>query len=259
MEDSENLTKLEGVVDTVLFSNPANGYVVLDLDVNGDYVTVVGELGNIEEGEELIVSGGYTKHAKFGMQFRASYCQRKMPATTNAILKYLSSGALKGIGKTLAVRIVEEFGDKALDVIENEPERLVCVKGITPSKAEEISMDFKRVFGMRALMIFLSQYNIPPSAAVAAWKKWGQYAVEIIKENPYILCGNGIELDFDKAEGMAEKIGYPMNSEARIAAGITYILVNNTFSGHTCLPADRLRSTALKLLEIDGKLFEKCV
>lgn len=257
--ESENLIKIEGVVDTVLFSNPANGYVVLDLEAGGDYVTVVGELGNIEEGEELIVSGAYTKHAKFGMQFRASYCERKMPATTNAILKYLSSGALKGIGRTLAGRIVEEFGDKALDVIENEPERLVCVKGITPSKAEEISMDFKRVFGMRALMIFLSQYGIPPSAAVAAWKKWGQYAVEIIKENPYMLCGNGIELEFDKAEGMAVKTGYPMNGEARISAGITYILVNNTFSGHTCLPEDRLKSTALKLLEIDGELFEKCM
>ena len=257
MEDNGNLTELEGIVDTVTYCNPENGYIVLDLDVNGDYVTVVGELGNIEEGEELIVSGTYTKHAKYGMQFRASYCQRKMPATTNAILKYLSSGALKGIGKTLASRIVEEFGDKSLSIIENEPEQLVKVKGITASKAEEISMDFKRVFGMRALMIFLAQYGIQPSAAVSAWKKWGQYAVEIIKENPYILCGSGIELEFDKAEAMARKIGFPLDGEARISAGITYILVNNTFSGHTCLPCDRLKSTALKLLETDGELIDK--
>lgn len=257
VEDNGNLTELEGIVDTVTYCNPENGYIVLDLDVNGDYVTVVGELGNIEEGEELIVSGTYTKHAKYGMQFRASYCQRKMPATTNAILKYLSSGALKGIGKTLASRIVEEFGDKSLSIIENEPEQLVKVKGITASKAEEISMDFKRVFGMRALMIFLAQYGIQPSAAVSAWKKWGQYAVEIIKENPYILCGSGIELEFDKAEAMARKIGFPLDGEARISAGITYILVNNTFSGHTCLPCDRLKSTALKLLETDGELIDK--
>ncbi len=259
MEDTSNLIELEGVVDTVTYCNPENGYIVLDLDVNGDYVTVVGELGNIEEGEELIVSGAYTKHAKYGMQFRASYCQRKMPATTNAILKYLSSGALKGIGKTLASRIVEEFGNKSLDIIENEPEQLVKVKGITASKAEEISMDFKRVFGMRALMIFLAQYGIQPSAAVSAWKKWGQYAVEIIKENPYMLCENGIDLEFDKAEAMAKKIGFPLDGEARISAGITYILVNNTFSGHTCLPCDRLKQTALKLLEIDGELFDKCL
>ncbi len=259
MEDTNNLIELEGVVDTVTYCNPENGYIVLDLDMNGDYVTVVGELGNIEEGEELIVSGLYTKHAKYGMQFRASYCQRKMPATTNAILKYLSSGALKGIGKTIASRIVEEFGDKSLEVIEKEPERLVTVKGLTAAKAEEISMDFKRVFGMRALMIFLAQYGIQPSVAVSAWKKWGQYAVEIIKENPYILCGNGIELEFEKAEGMAKKIGFPHDGEARISAGVIYILVNNTFSGHTCLPLDRLRQTALKLLSVEEDKLDKCI
>ena len=148
MEEFNNLTELEGVVDSVLFSNQSNGYIVLDLDVHGDYVTVVGELGNIEEGEELVVTGEYVKHAKFGMQFKAQYCQRKMPATTNAILKYLSSGVLKGIGKTLAKRMVDEFGEKTLEVIENEPELLVKVKGITPNKVEEISMEFKRIFGI---------------------------------------------------------------------------------------------------------------
>lgn len=259
MEDYSNSIELEGVVESVTYCNPENGYVVLDLDVKGDYVTVVGELGNIEEGEELIVNGSYTKHIKYGMQFKALCCQRKMPATANAILKYLSSGALKGIGKTLAKRIVDEFGDKTLDIIENDPDQLSKVKGITPSKAEEIAMDFKRVFGMRALMIFLTQYNIPPSAAVSAWKKWGQYAVEIIRENPYVLCGEGIELEFDRAEGMARKIGFPMNGEARICAGITHVLTSNAFSGHTCLPCDRLKKTAVKLLEIEEELFGKCL
>lgn len=257
--DTAGLTEIEGVVDTVTYCNSENGYIVLDLDVNGDYVTVVGELGNIEEGEELIVTGAYTKHAKYGMQFKASYCQRKMPATANAILKYLSSGALKGIGKTLASRIVEQFGEKSLDIIENEPEQLVKIKGITAVKAEEISIDFKRVFGMRALMIFLARYGIQPSAAVSAWKKWGQYAVEIIKENPYILCGSGIELEFDKAENMAKKIGFPPEGETRISAGITYVLVSNTFSGHTCLPCDRLKATALKLLGISEESFDRCL
>ncbi len=259
MSDINSVTELEGVVDSVTYCNPENGYIVLDLDVNGDYVTVVGELGNIEEGEELIVSGSYTKHAKYGMQFRASYCQRKMPASSSAILKYLSSGALKGIGSALAARIVDAFGDKSLDIIDNEPERLVEVKGITAAKAEEIALDFKRVFGMRSLMIFLAQYGIQPSVAVSAWKKWGQYAVEIIKENPYILCGEGIELEFGKAEGMAKKIGYPMNSGGRISAGVTYILVNNSFSGHTCLPLDRLRQTALKLLSVEEDKLDDCI
>lgn len=259
MENFDNLQELEGTVESVLFSNSDNGYIVLELDIGGKLTTVVGELGNIEVGEELVVSGNYVKHQKFGMQFKAVFCRRKMPATTGAILKYLSSGVLKGIGKTLAKRIVDEFGEKALMIIENDPEQLVKVTGITASKAEEISMEFKRVFGIRALMIFLSQYGIPPSAAVASWKKWGQYAVEIIKENPYVMCGNGIELEFDKAEAMAVKIGYPMNSEGRITAGIIYILVNNTFAGHTCLPLDRLKKTAIKLLEVEEELVDKCL
>lgn len=259
MEENNNLKELEGVVDSVLFSNPENGYIVLELDMHGDYVTVVGELGNIEEGEELVVTGDYVKHPKFGMQFKASFCQRKMPASTNAILKYLSSGVLKGIGPTLAKRMVDEFGEKTLEVIENEPELLVKVKGVTEKKVEEISMEFKRIFGIRTLMIFLSQYGIQPSVAVGAWRRWGQYAVEIIKENPYVLCGNGIELEFGKAEEMAERIGYPMESSGRISAGITYILVNNTFSGHTCLPYDRLKETTQKLLDIDEELFNKCL
>ena len=259
MEEKKDLTELEGVVESVLFCNEENGYIVLDLDVKGDYVTVVGELGNIEEGEELKVTGEYVRHARFGMQFRAHFCQRKMPATSSAILKYLSSGVLKGIGPTLAKRMVEEFGEKTLDVIENEPERLVKVKGITSKKVEEISMEFKRIFGIRALMIFLSQYGIPPSAAVSAWKKWGQYAADMIRENPYILCGNGIELDFGKAEAMAEKMDFPMESESRIVAGITYILEFNTNSGHTCLPYDRLKETAVNFLNIDEELFDNCI
>ncbi|MCM1327853.1 MAG: ATP-dependent RecD-like DNA helicase [Ruminococcus sp.] len=259
MEDNNNLKELEGVVDSILYSNPENGYIVLELDMGGDYVTVTGELGNIEEGEELVVTGDYVKHPKFGMQFRAGFCRRKMPATSNAILKYLSSGVLKGVGPTLAKRLVDEFGEKTLEIIENEPELLVKVKGITPKKVDEISMEFKRIFGIRTLMIFLSQYGIQPSAAVGAWRRWGQYAVEVIKENPYVLCGNGIELEFGKAEEMAEKIGYPMESGGRISAGIIHILVNNTFSGHTCLPYDRLKETALKLLNVDEKLFDECL
>ncbi len=257
MGENDDLITIEGVVESVLFSNPDNGYIVLELDANGDYVTVVGELGNIEEGEVLTVSGEYVRHSRFGMQFRAGYCQRKLPATANAILKYLSSGVIKGVGPTLAKRMVDEFGEDTLDVIENSPEKLVKVKGITDKKCEEISFEFKRIFGIRALMIFLSQYDIPPSVAVSAWKKWGQYAVEIIKENPYILCGNGIDMPFDKAEAMAEKTGFPMDSESRVAAGITYILTENTYSGHTCLPYDRLKAVSLRFLDISEELFDR--
>ncbi len=257
MPNTENeLIHIEGTVETVLFCNEQNGYIVLDLDTGGDYVTVVGELGTIEEGEELRLTGKYVTHPKFGAQFRAEACERKLPATETAILKYLSSGVIKGIGPTLAKRMVEEFGDKTLEVIENTPEDLIKVKGMSAKKADEISQEFRRIFGIRALMIFLAGYGVSPSVAVSAWKRWGQFAVEQIKANPYILCTQGIELEFSKAEEMAAKLEIPKDSPGRIRAGICYILTHNAFNGHTCLPEDRLKETAVKLLDVGEEVFD---
>ncbi len=259
MADNDTITKIEGVVEDVLFCNKENGYIVLDLNTGESYVTVVGELGNIEAGEELSVGGRYVNHPKFGVQFRADYCERKLPATSAAILKYLSSGVIKGIGPTTAKRIVEAFGDESLNVIESTPERLADIKGLSRSKAEEIAHDFKRITGIRTLMIFLGSYGIQPSIAVAAWKRWGQFATEVIKANPYTLCESGIELDFDTAETMAGKMGIPKDSESRIRAGITYILAKNTLNGHTCLPYKRLSETAQLLLDVDKELLDKVI
>lgn len=257
-EENHNVN-IEGVVDSILFTNPNNGYIVLELDAGDKFITVVGLLGNIEVGEELALTGHYTMHPRFGSQFCADVCTRKLPETSAAILKYLSSGVIKGIGTTLAKRIVDEFGEKTLDIIENEPEKLVNVKGFTQKKAEEVAIEFKRIYGIRTLMIFLSQYNVQPSFALKAWKKWGQYAVDVIKENPYVLCGFGIELDFDKAENIALSLELPKNNPSRIKAGITHILVQNTFSGHTCLPADKLKTLSVNLLEIEENLIDECI
>lgn len=257
-EENQNVN-IEGVVDSILFTNPNNGYIVLELDAGDKFITVVGLLGNIEVGEELALTGHYTMHPRFGSQFCADVCTRKLPETSAAILKYLSSGVIKGIGTTLAKRIVDEFGEKTLDIIENEPEKLVNVKGFTQKKAEEVAIEFKRIYGIRTLMIFLSQYNVQPSFALKAWKKWGQYAVDVIKENPYVLCGFGIELNFEKAENIALSLELPKNNPSRIKAGVTHILVQNTFSGHTCLPADKLKTLSVNLLEIEENLIDECI
>ena len=250
---------IEGIVDEILFTNSSNGYIVLELDKGDGFVTVVGELGNIEVGEELSLTGKFVQHPRFGSQFNAEICTRKLPETSVAILKYLSSGVIKGIGSTLAKRIVQEFGDKSLEIIENEPEQLLKIKGFTHKKIEEVSIEFKRIYGIRTLMIFLSQYGIQPSIALKAWKKWGQYAVDVIKENPYVLCEYGIELEFEKAEQVAETMEHPKDSESRVRAGVFHILLQNTFSGHTCLPYDRLMSTAVKLLEVSEEKFDECI
>jgi len=257
MQKSENeLIHIEGTVEDILFCNEQNGYIVLDLDTGSDYVTVVGELGTIEEGEELRLTGRYVHHPKFGAQFRAEACERKMPVTEAAILKYLSSGVIKGIGPTLAKRMVEQFGEKTLEIIENSPHELTKIKGVSPKKAEEIEQEFRRISGVRSLMIFLTGFGISPSIAVSAWKRWGQFAVEMIKANPYVLCGAGIELEFTKAEEMASKLEIPPDSQGRVKAGIVYILMHNAFNGHTCLPLDRLKTASLKLLSVEESVFD---
>lgn len=250
---------IEGIVNSVLFRNPVNGYIVLEINSGEEKITIVGELGNIEEGELLSLTGNFVTHPRFGRQFKAELCTRKLPENSAAILKYLSSGIIKGVGVTLARRIVEKFGDKSLEILENEPERLTEVKGFTPKKAEEVAMEFKRVYGIRALMIFLSQYSIEPSFALKAWRKWGQYAVDIIKENPYVLCDFGIELEFEKAEQIAAAMDIPKNTDGRVKAGINHILIQNSYLGHTCLPYDRLRETAIRLLGVEGELFDRVI
>ena len=244
----KQLSVIEGSVDSVIYRNSENGYAVLDLAVGSDYVTVVGELGNIDVGEELRLTGEYVEHPKFGTQFKAEVCERKMPETSSAILRYLSSGTIKGIGPALAKKIVDRFGDDTLRIIEDDPGRLSEISGITTRRAEEIAQEFRRVSGMRTLMIFLSGFGLAPSVAAAAWKRWGSFSLDVIKDNPYALCRNDPGIDFPKAEQMAESLGIPRDSEHRAAAGLYYILSVNALNGHTCLPLDRLMPTARRLL-----------
>ena len=150
---------LEGIVEHVLYRNDQNGYTVLELDVNGSPVTVVGEIGEAEEGERLLVDGEYVNHPRFGAQFRAQYWERKLPADALNIQKYLSSRAIKGIGPSLARKIVEAFGDQTLVIMEKEPTRLLEIRGISPKKCEAIAAEVQQIFALRSLMQFLAQYE----------------------------------------------------------------------------------------------------
>ena len=148
----QQILHIEGTVENVMYRNEDNGYIVLDLDAGGELITVVGELGDIEDGEGLILEGSYITHPKFGTQFKAEYCERKLPDTVINIQKYLSSGAIKGIGPSLAKRIVDVFGDRTLDIMENEPFKLSQIKGISEKKCEEIAGEVKKLFSLRCVM-----------------------------------------------------------------------------------------------------------
>lgn len=245
---------IEGTVENVLFKNENNGYIVLDLDAGGSLITVVGELGDIENGEGLILEGHYVTHPKFGTQFQAVYCERKLPDTVVNIEKYLSSGAIKGIGPSLARRIVNVFGSKTLDIIENNPYRLSEIKGISSKKCDEIALEAKKLFSLRCIMSYLSQYEIKSNIAMKTYQKFGENAMDMMKNNPYLLCDDLIELDFRKADEIAHDLHIEKNSDKRIIAGIKYILKANSTLGHSCLPLDILvlkATNALNVGEID--------
>ncbi len=257
--EEKQLIKISGTVESVVYKNHSNGYVILELDYEGAFVTVVGEIGSVDEGEELYLEGEYVNNPKYGVQFKAFICERKMPETAHAIQKYLSSGVIKGIGPALAKNIVDVFGEKSLEVIENNPEKLAKVKGFTKKKIENVRQELQRVFGMKKLMNYLEIYKISPAVAIKAWKKWGQFSLDIIKDNPYALCDFGVDLDFVKADEMAAELEYPSDNPNRIKAGMTYILTENANSGHTCVPTDFLQKTACQFLDISEEAFYKAL
>ena len=249
------LEKIHGEVDSIVFKSEETGFCVLMLNCDNDLVTVVGDMGDVEEGEDLVLTGEFTTHKKFGEQFKVSVFERSLPTTSAAIQRYLSSGAISGIGAVLARKLVEKFGDETLEIIEKEPERLTEISGITNKKAEKISKEFKKTFAVRSLLVFLNQYEIPTSFSIKAWKRWGDSAEELIKSNPYVMCTYGVELPFSKADEIAAKQGISADNENRIKAGITYVLSRNGDSGHTCLPLDTLKKLTVDFLKITEEQF----
>ena len=253
-ENEKSLLELSGSVERVVYHNDKNQYTVLELAAGDGLVTVVGSFPFVSEGEELRVYGAWDVHPSFGEQFKATAFERARPASTAAMLKYLSSGAVKGIGPATARRVIQTFGAKALEVIENEPERLAQIKGITKEKALEISQELQRVYGIRELMAFLGAYGVRPEDAVLVWKEYGQGSISCIQEDPYCLCGPGLELSFQIADSIAESMEMPRDDSGRVQAGLLYVLRHNLNNGHTCLPAGKLCEAAASLLEVELEL-----
>lgn len=250
-EQGKALLELSGSVEHVIYHNDKNQYTVLELAAGEGLVTVVGAFPFVSEGEELRIYGTWQSHPSFGDQFKAETFERARPATTAAMLKYLASGTVKGVGPALARRIIDTFGDKALEVMEKDPERLAQIKGITPEKAKVLGEELKRVYGIRELMMFLGAYGVRPEETVLVWKQFGEASVACIQEDPYCLCGEGLDISFDIADAIAESMEKPRDDEGRVQAGALYVLRHNLNNGHTCLPADKLEKAAAQLLSVD--------
>ena len=253
---ADELIHVEGSVENVIYVNEQNGYCVIDLDVGGEMLTVCGDMGVIEEGEVLIVEGSYEVHKKYGTQLKAVYCERKLPTTAVNIEKFLSSGAIKGIGPALAKKIVGVFGDETLSYMEHDPAALARIKGISPQKCQEIQKEARKIFALRNVMSFLNQWGIRSLYAMKAYQKFGGDSMQLINANPYVLCGDDIDLDFRQADAIAHRLNVPRNDEHRVMSGMQYILKSNADAGHTCLPLKVLREKTIPALNITEEDFD---
>ena len=249
--ENSGLQKLEGSIEHVIYSNEENGYAICDMAVADDeIVTIVGTLPMIAAGDNLAVYGKWTHNPKYGRQFSVSQYERTMPADTASILRYLASGAIKGVGPKTAMRIVEEFGEDTFDVIENHPDWLAEIKGISRKSAREISERFREQAGMRSVMMFFRNY-FGAALTIRIYKRWGSASVDIAKKNPYRLCNEIEGIGFERADSMAAELGVTKDNFERVMSGIRYVLTQNAIqNGHSCLPDDKLADATAKLLGV---------
>ncbi len=248
----KELNVIEGMVENIVFANESTGFAVIELNTGEEILPVVGTLYGVEEGEELKVTGTFASHPKFGHQFKAEVFERSLPASAAAIRKFLASGAVKGIGAVLAQRIVDAFGEDTLNILEENPMRLAEIKGITTKKADALSEEFHRLFGMRQAMMFFNSYGLSPAEGIRIWKKWGIISVDVIKDNPYLLCHGDIMVDFKTADRLALSLGFAEESQKRIFGAVQHILRHNLKNGHTCLARETVVAMVSKMLSNVG-------
>ena len=248
---------INGYIEDIVYRNAENGYSVFDVSSKGELITCVGTLSSASVGEEISMKGQWTTHPTFGKQFKVEEAERKMPKTAADMLRYLSAGTIKGIGPATANKIVERFGEDTFEILENRPDLLSSIKGISSDKAESICKEFKKQFAVREVMIYLEKYGMKPTECLAAYKAFGMSATERISENPYILCSEKVGLRFERADEIAEKIGTVGSPLYRERAGVVYIIKHNLENGHTCLPREKIIAPASEFLSCSYDEIEK--
>ncbi len=248
---------VEGYVERIVFRNEENGYTVLSLKVDEDELTCVGNFTLISEGEFILASGNYTEHPVYGEQFILDSYEIKEPEDLYSIERYLSSGAIKGIGGALAARIVKKFGEGTFRIIVEEPGRLAEIKGISERMAMEIYRQFEDKRDMRSAMMFLQKYNISGNLAVRIYQEYGQRMYDILKENPYRLAEDITGVGFKTADEIARRIGIGNDSDYRMKAGILYILLQAGNEGHVYLPEPELIQRAKSLLAAEDENIQR--
>ena len=255
----QTLNLIEGTVSSVVFQNEENGYTILRLEAGQGEVTAVGCMPGVAPGESLSIRGTWVRHPSYGEQFKAESVERRLPRGVKEVFHYLASGVVKGIGQTTARRMVEEFGEAALDVLEEEPEKLTVIKGISPKRAREMSRAFRQQMGMRRLLEFLSKHELPVQLGAELYRQWGDVALEVLKSNPYLLVSEEWGVDFAAADALGEALGVGIDDPLRLEAALLFELSHNLNNGHTFLPRSKLLRATEQLAEVSEDKLEQCL
>ena len=256
----QELTTYDGAVHSIIFQNAENGYTVLRLlTEEGEVVTVVGCIPCAAPGEHLTVSGVWEQHPQHGEQLKALELERSLPEDEDEIFNYLCSGVCKGVGPATAQRIIDRFGVDTLDILEQEPERLTTIKGVTAKRAQEIAQSFRQHMGLRRLMAFLAKYQLPPVLAMQLRQQYGDAALDMVKANPYLLSTDACGVEFSLTDGIALSMGIAEDSDCRIQAAVTFELSHNENNGHVFLPRPKLLAATSQLLDCGEELVEQAL
>lgn len=250
------MTSIEGTVLEIVFRNDENGWTVMSIDFSGDLTTAVGCMPHIHEGEFVRLFGAWTEHRMYGRQFSVTSVETRLPNTAESIKLFLASGLVKGVGEALAGRIVDTFGSDTFDVIENNPELLASVKGISPKTAMNIYESFTEHIGIKQVIIELQQLGLSVRQALRAFERYGAAAATLIRENPYRMIDDIAGIGFERADRIAENIGVDRLSDYRIDMGIKHELMTAMNDGHTCLPRGELLRRATAMLGVDEALVD---
>jgi exodeoxyribonuclease V alpha subunit len=249
---------LSGLIERVTFHNEDSGFGVLQVKAKGhrDLVTVVGALATVSPGEWVTAEGHWIQDREFGMQFRAVMLNSTAPTTKEGIEKYLGSGMVKGIGPVYAKKLVEKFGEKIFDIIEQESGRLEDVAGIGPKRRQRIKEAWAEQKVIRKIMVFLHSNGVSTSRAVRIYKTYGEGAIDKVQADPYCLAKDIHGIGFKTADQIAQKIGIPHDSIIRACAGLSHVLLEATGNGHCALPAEMLKEEAGKLLLVKAEIVQ---
>ena len=250
---------IEGTVSSIVFSNPENGYTILRINTYDGAVTAAGLIPGVSPGEKLMLTGSWTTHHQYGEQFKVESYRMIPPSDADEIFRYLASGIIKNIGPAKARDIVAKFGNNSLSVIENEPEKLSAIKGISLRNANKIGEDFRRQAGLRRLIDFFSQYGVKPVVAARVYKDLGDGALDTIRENPYIIASEPYGAGFSDADAIALDLGFESDCPERVSAALVFELSHNLGNGHTFIPKDKLTAATGTLIGAENEAIEEAL